>query len=1627
MKLGILAFSIVIALASIFGAAAVVQTVSITACTLDTTTYACSATVYATCQVLTSWDNTVITSAQFSINDYSAQATRIAGVAANGTWRASFTNDQRFADVPLEITRVAAITSSGYPCSSNGEDRDVDGCYVRMGSNVTATNSCSCQIIRTEGATNIDNTRQVTLTPSAGCSDQTPTTYVEFADYCDPNWVSQQSVCAPTASTTDDPFVGTTTKTYTVGNPSCCTLTSSAAGNKWYNHNTGSDCSPPIDYNTEAVCTLQPVTQGQIDVQNTAKATVTKAATAFSVRSAGLDTNPWQALAYDFDVDGSQEIVTIQPGASSFLRLYSSSMSLLATGSAFNVSTGQPAIAGITKYSNGTTSFSNYTEKILVPATSLSGSPRSKVYVYTTSGSSLVLNDTIDGQTNSGIGSVLCVEDECYFADLGSTGTAYRYYLNGLGEFAFPPLNGLFLLNGTYQGPLVDGALYYNMRVQNLKPVLVKAQTNIQDDLVVFFSKHNVNLTGTITQRGVAMVTIGGDVVGTHTLENQVSGASTLTLRNAVVLGRNVYVPYEELIGTTLELGVFVINIQDTSSNYISNPGRLSTKVLYWSGDFSTSDEGISNAAGISSSTGVVQVFTRTPSDSLAETEEMFPPTTDLAQGSASSLSGTTLAGTYGVQGVRQFVHTSGNYMQFGYLEAAPTFPACNFRGFSLLNGGTSVSATIAPLSGCGGSSAFRVVPGIIDAAQNRHCVIRTYSGIDSMFCYSYSNPTSPSLYSSTSAVDFLEGDITNGASQYGAFAVDGRIMLGSRITSAPVRIYDMRAANVVTSAIHLMNFTLGNSASPAHTELAAYDSASDVYMNGQFYLSKYGEVLDFATGVTPIGYGYRPVTTTSVNYSGGVLPGGGVSGAAFNWNWNGPRYIGVDGIKYTISSFSPLATTATVQSCSGRNVTGKSWGNRTFIPLYYNSEDHILGLIYSQGVSQSDFPNPATGAYGTRTMDGPVLGYCDFSTESAPTLHSYDVEVNGQMSLAFSGLIPNIGLNRLPAISIYENDGAGDGEGFTLSMMKVSRTTNRISCTDIGATWSCTLLDTGIDACGSYGPAEVNNECGISFSFDETRTAPTNVTGSSTETIVFDAAGNKARSYSAPFVKRSMIGVADATGDGSVDVINSYGVFDFTNTNYTNYFGNTNAGQSVVPLDQNGDGAVDVLITGTGIGTALYTATSTANAILTGPLEIKNLRCTVVPGTASANIQVAASVPNPSALVVRIDPGDGRGSITQLTSLTGTYLLAYAKAGTYTVTAQVYDSTSPFSTDTSTCQIEIPAVVGLSLTDCSIGSSGEFDYSDSVLDKGWSLAYGPTGTNRQSLIPSSGKLNMLNRVSLEYPLTSCNYQTFTSEAKLIPFNSVFEIKGDDGAVAIRMAYSETGPSLIYDEAGQQIGTYTWNGETYVTAGINIDALSGQVYYYLNGQQLAIKNKFLTPTAVKLTDQGLYDYVRTSVSGTKLATATINPDIKDLDGDATFLTQCDADGNGEADVEEQEGLEARRSYPSVGQYCGSTTDGRCSFAELGLASGRYPDCTKEVYNYCVYESFRYETGSAAGGGITGGTSCTALLLTSAGIGNIAVPTAKIGWSLFLDNMMWILAALAMIILVMILTSIGRRK
>ena len=395
-----------------------IAVVELTDCKLDSSTYACGATATASCQVdLTTTygdpgDMTIV-EVRMVINGKQKAASLTSGNTTSGVWSAGITVDSGFGGEIITFSSVTSIASDGFTCAGS-QDTTATGCYIDYTSPKVAANTCECTYSESEGAAQTDNTIVVTRTPSLGCADQSEITYTKFNDYCDPDWIPQLTSCQATFEG-NDPLAGIMTKSYYAGDPNCCSAT---GDNVWFNHNTGSDCTEPLDHALEVTCRLDHwLGYGDEASGSNREQFRTDFDPDDYTKFIASINSPWQPLVGDIDGDGVNEIIVFTTTGYSIYSppSYASEGSKTVGGTI----TGQPALYGWYDPGEGfiTTNKVNRSivitrdEPLIVVPTD---APSVESYDYTT-----LEQSTTPGGDPTG---VMCDEANCFFASTDELG-----------------------------------------------------------------------------------------------------------------------------------------------------------------------------------------------------------------------------------------------------------------------------------------------------------------------------------------------------------------------------------------------------------------------------------------------------------------------------------------------------------------------------------------------------------------------------------------------------------------------------------------------------------------------------------------------------------------------------------------------------------------------------------------------------------------------------------------------------------------------------------------------------------------------------------------------------------------------------------------------------------------------------------------------------------------------------------------------------------------------------------------------------------------------------------------------------------------------------------------------------
>lgn len=437
----ILVFLLLASLASSSVMAAPIQTIALNCGFTSATAVDCTDSVILQCTAVTTLAGgalspAAITQMYATINGDQVLMSLYSGTVYNGTWRTASqvvgSNYPKEATISFEGVTVA--DKSGFTCYSTPE-ADSEGCPLATGT-VLLENNCECAYVEVRGAITPDNRQQLNLTPEAGCSGVSRSSYV-WADYCDPDWIPVYGSCDGAWDGVES-ATGLTTKSYVKRNQLCCSQTQSYAGHLDFNHGGGSDCDPPLDNGNEFVCALDvwPNYQDTIYEEGGDKRKGGFTYDDYTTYNEGDLNFSIQPLIFDMDRDGVVDIITLDED-DGFLKIYDSHMSLLTelvySGIATSVS--QPALWGVSDL-GGDNSDEGYVMDISV--IQLNQSPlivvpynvgsQAWIKVYNVTGGDLYLFQTVSLGALGSISGVSCYFGYCYFM----TGDGYMHKLNPL-------------------------------------------------------------------------------------------------------------------------------------------------------------------------------------------------------------------------------------------------------------------------------------------------------------------------------------------------------------------------------------------------------------------------------------------------------------------------------------------------------------------------------------------------------------------------------------------------------------------------------------------------------------------------------------------------------------------------------------------------------------------------------------------------------------------------------------------------------------------------------------------------------------------------------------------------------------------------------------------------------------------------------------------------------------------------------------------------------------------------------------------------------------------------------------------------------------------------------------------
>jgi hypothetical protein len=1525
-----------------------------------------------------------ITSVSMSVNGNGYRAALTSGTYMNGTWSYNYQVTKDLQGTPITFQSVSATASDGSSCSAqNNIGSTTNSCNVQFVTPVAAANACVCSYTKATGSITTANTRPFTVTPSAACVDQRVTSYSEFADYCDPQWVPSYGACLGTFANGTQSLSGYTLKTYTASDGGvCCAAT---GNNVWFNHNTGSDCTAPIDAGSQISCTedfwnaggdtagFNNITGFNIDSYNS-----------YSITPAG---NSFEPLVYDFNGDGLNEIILSSRDkvAGINLWLYSNKLMLLGTFSMGGNITGQPALVGITVDADGNTVLEPWVSKtqspVLVVPYNTGGDAR--VDFFNMSGG-IFSNMLVDKEysipgTNSStlVSGITCDYDTCYFYTSNGNLYAYRYssYKNGVNvsvhnidwrleyvtnTWAYPGSSTRFFTDSSpsiakisrYARYVLVPQYYNGGSAGNFSQIFVASDFDIDHDQ--FVPRVRLNLLNELETQ--ANNQLSWKQIG----KIAVSKPTVVSPEYKWQIGVSIEETYDSA-APKLKMGVYQFAYEPARTipfSYASN-GYFETNYMLplWKNIRSATDEGISNIVALSADKMAVSKSVKLATIPLGGNSAFHAPTVEQESGALS----TTVVNSYFhpklVSDDKSYTHSitwiNSRRIFDGMLGAtSAASPSANYGTIYFDFEGRKRLITL------GGAQQF--------AESSLKC-----TDVDTFFsplytCSDFSSTITTGIFP---AIWFLHGAVKLDGELY---IFESRKLLNSavvpelRLAHNPQTIYSWPNASFLYSSQY-PNFAnyIG--------DIIAYDEASDTMLTASSLIR--GFKAGFLHGSPTSSHQYLSVS---------------VAGSAFNFDWSNPKYIGTDGKKYTIDmSTTPATISSTTASCSGTLLN-------TFNALFYNSDSHILGYK-----SVVDVANGANNA--------PRYAYCDFSDDGNPLKYDYDTK------LLFE-LWPTL----LTANNIYQYN----------AEISIHQYANNQGIYD-GVTGEWYVIQSGLT---SYIPSTNGWGDGLYYPLpnaqsvinrlslvDSRLTSASNSTSSSATTVTVLQSSSVVQSVSSGYAKKGYISAGDFNADGTTDIVAPTGFYDLKDLIFTSVpLGLNQEGEQSIPVDLNADGYMDVLsvTTNTSSTNSLKAKLSVplVNSITQGPIAINNMRCSAVAGTNKVNVQLTAAALSPDKVTVKIDAGDGSGAITSTPQADGTYSLSYGVSGTYTITATVVDFDSTAASKTCSVTIVIPAIVATPA--CGIGADGEFSYSDSVTAHNWKVVKLPVG--QTTLKPGSGILTTSSNTEVDYALTSCSYATTVAETKMWPGSSSgFYIYGTDPAKIIGIQFNR-GSGSILNQDGEYLDTYPTDSLSHILS-ISMNRANGEYKLIMDGNTLYTGQLAFEVGGVAIKEGASWDYVRTTTSGSIIDTQKAVKNSS-LVGDVTKLMGCNLKNQQDASS-----LTVRTGYNNVNQYCISTgSSGKkaaCDYIDLAVIATNYPECSKEAYNYCVYNLGSQQVTSGAT--VQGGTVCSSLFMVSAGVTGIVYPTVNAGWNVFKSNIT--LAFLIVVILIIFLPIIASKR
>ena len=1594
---------LLVVLSASYVSAATIASVVADDCTFVQSSADCSTALSVSCQVyLTapsgySTGDMYLSTVTARINGVDYKSVRpTSGSYKNGTWVMYKNMSYADADVGTQtIDSISVKLSDGSTCTGSLKPNDTTtgNCFVVFNT-YQIPSTCNCTYTNSTPVKNIDNTMTYVSTPGMGCSpSQVAVTYKVPTDYCDPKWTASYSACTGIFSNGTYSLSGDTTKSYTPGDGgACCSATQTSAGNVYFNHNGGSDCTAPPDQGTFE-CRIDPWAQYGDNLYGTGGEERIRGFNYLDYTSKvtnGLFKT--QPVVFDFNRNGFDEIFTLDE-SSNLAVLLTKDLVPIATYSLPGLTYNQPAMAGLSDYGGMSEDPRTYNVSqfvldgnnyvVVTANTKTNASKNGFVYVFNVTS---VIAPVFTANYTNKLSGVNCYLDTCYFAELNGTG----HKLDLVPSF-------------------VDTQFVYPL-------VVSVGSVAVSSSVVPIFASRNSSIEYVAPDTIVWVVDVGLAPAVPYVVLTDLNGFSLLTYLSTSPFGGTSGQTFK-VVGSPVSIGAGLywvteaVKTVDNSTSYDVYGANmlgigtvnLSSQRNLWTGVRTTGQcvsnpvvlKGCGGSAGSVSGKMMGIGVEYSASTATSGVSSYLDPFNSLSFSTGSPIS------NYNVYG-KVFVNSAGTIIFVNNITSPTTV------GWNVYDGSGVYLTRMSGSSQGIAATTLGVQYVTFDDENHKAWVLDFYNGFSSPFNYPMATLTVVD-YSNMAAVhSVFSQQYYLGSS--GVVQTQGPPQIKGDWMFIPVEA-TTSPQNSTTTVLNIFSRTApANNASSARTTarmfttttraFVAYDSGSDTVM-------------------TPSGYFSDVVSSACAHNASTCSMPAFVSSAQtltnqYNFQTSSSKFLNGANPNLKIVASTKGSETITTLGC------------QNFIPLEYGSDSYIFG-------------------YSTSTY---AFGYCDFSNELSPRVVLYTDDL-GTNSFSLAGVRPTIAQT-----SVAGRESKGDAQGFfgymtnSTNVVIMSYDSHRESPLNgsTGTTYSRALCLSPrltylafndnrtheIMSCGdTTGFWQSWCKSDIAFSLQACRYA-----GCKIENVMNDATQYQAHSVLSdlnPVVVPSgtrcgPITKADVDVDGTDDIISTGGIASMSKRLWVKTFasGGTNSSNEwVLPVDVNADGYVELLRSSQlQQQLQLMTGKTGFDSFGVGSPVVKGVVCSVSPGTGYAQIQTAFQLPDPFYAQLEINPGDGLGSFICAPGSTtcpltpdGIVHYQFGKSGTYSVNVRAFQSNNPSSSASGNCKITVNFTQQSNTGDCTLGPDGEFNFLDSILSHNWVGA---------DIAPANGVLQ-LTPDTIFHSLRNCNYSVVDVQIGIYPrgTGAVHVIdtplgSGSDGTSTPSNGYEYglqfNDDGKIVNQDGEVVGTWVNDAAKHVilyhqdrSAGVGVIQMyyDGVLIYTTTQSSNAL-------SGVTMSGYSGIDYVRVGQSGSKVRTssgsAVDNSDLMACDGQV---------------LQDSTDINVRRSYTNLMAYCGKS-GADCSYAGLTDLTYKYPKCAKEIYNYCVYEAYYADgTPKTDSSSLTGASTCAAMLGIGAGYSGIAQPILSIVWGVLFAK--GVLYGLLLIIIIIVALAFWSKK